>query len=224
MNIAFCLKDRLARHRRFLIPLGLLLLILMPGRLLSQSVDSDGHLLVRWGPPPYGDNLDHYAWSYNINGVNDSVTGTSSSSVTQDNSVTLERPGDWAIFSIRAVSVYNDVSQAATSDTVSFMTVVGVDDPQGSDPELLPEDLRIKIYPNPVSNASMVLSWHVSRSDYYRIDIYDILGRKIKNVRRERMAIGDYNIRLEKDLPSGVYLAVIASDNDRRVVKFSVLR
>ena len=109
----------------------LILLLAIPSITSAQFNDHDGQLEVTWQPPDYGNPLDHYIWSYTINSVADSVTGTSAAEDTLDNSVTLADVGDWAIFYIRAVSVVNDTSEVVVSDTAYYDTEDGIGPPSG---------------------------------------------------------------------------------------------
>lgn len=104
---------------------------LIPAAVLARFNDLDGHLVVTWQPPAYGNPLHHYIWSYTINGVTDSLRGTSPAADTLNNSVTLSNVGDWAIFHIRAVSTVNDTSSAAVSDTAFYNTGLGIGPPRG---------------------------------------------------------------------------------------------
>lgn len=107
------------------------LLPLLGSSALAQFNDHDGHLVATWSPPSYGNTLDHYIWSYTVNGVIDSVTGISPSDATVDSSVVLAEVGHWAIFNIRAVSVLNDTSLVAVSDTAYYNTEQGIGPPTG---------------------------------------------------------------------------------------------
>lgn len=91
--------------------------------------DHDGALKIQWVHPTGGNPLDHYEWSYDINGVTDSLTGTTTGTV--ENSVTLGAVGDYAVFRIRAISTIGDVSSYAVSDTAFFDTELGIDPPSG---------------------------------------------------------------------------------------------
>src|SRR5512140_2647090 len=104
----------------------LVALATLPALALAQFHDHDGHLVIRWSPPNTGNTLASYVWSYNINGRADSLTGTASATDTTNSSVTLTHVGDWAIFKIRAVSVVNDSSIWAVSDTAYYNTDSGI--------------------------------------------------------------------------------------------------
>ncbi len=109
----------------------LLLLLAVPSLVNAQFNDTDGQLQASWQAPDYGNPLDHYIWSYTVNGVVDSITGSSASDVTTDNSVTLATVGDWAVFSIRAVSTVNDTSVVVVSDTAYYNLGTGIGPPTG---------------------------------------------------------------------------------------------
>ncbi|MCD6162125.1 MAG: hypothetical protein J7K40_06900 [candidate division Zixibacteria bacterium] len=109
----------------------LLFLLILPITALAQFNDHDGHLAVTWQAPDYGNPLDHYIWSYTINGVVDSLTGVSPAEDIQENSVILTNVGDWALFTIRAISTVDDTSEAIVSDTVYYNTGLGIGPPRG---------------------------------------------------------------------------------------------
>lgn len=109
----------------------LLFILLLPSMAAAQFNDHDGRLQATWSPPEYGNTLDHYIWSYEINSVADSVTGQSPAEDTLEISVTLMDIGDWAIFNIRAVSVVNDTSIVAVSDTAFYNMETGIGPPVG---------------------------------------------------------------------------------------------
>jgi hypothetical protein len=194
-------------------------LTLLPSIAAARFVDVDGHLHANWSAPAYGDPVDHYIWSYNINGVVDSVTGSSPAIDTSDASVTLTNTSDWAIFSVRAVGSSGDTSTAAVSDTVVYSITVDV-----NDHDLLPNNFDISVYPNPVRTGQFALRWKVGLTDAYNVEIYNILGQRVQTVRDERMSPGEYAQVVTEQFPSGIYFAVIAGTDARRVVKFTILR
>jgi hypothetical protein len=125
------LKIRSAKRgtMRKLLLMGLLIVI--PDLAAAQFHDNDGHLVVIWQPPAYGTPLDHYEWAYTINGVADSMAGTSVAGDTLDDSANLAAVGDWAIFKIRAISTVDDTSTWAVTDTVTYDTDTGIGPPRG---------------------------------------------------------------------------------------------
>jgi hypothetical protein len=103
----------------------------LPAIALAQFNDHDGHLVVTWSAPNTGNPLDHYIWSYKINGVADSLTGSSTATDTLNSAVNLAHIGDWAIFKIRAISIFSDTSTTVYSDTAYYNPEQGIGPPRG---------------------------------------------------------------------------------------------
>lgn len=82
--------------------------------------DSDGNLIATWNPPQFGNPVAKYVLKYTINGVIDSITTEVLAPNTEDSSVVLTNPGDWAVYNIVAISIFDDTSVTVTSDTVYF--------------------------------------------------------------------------------------------------------
>ena len=106
------------------------ILMLAPALAFGQFYDHDGILKVTWSAPSEGNPLDHYIWSYNINGVVDSITGSAAIADTINEEVTLANYGDWAIFNVQAVSIFDDVSAPAVSDTAFYKSEEGISPPR----------------------------------------------------------------------------------------------
>ena len=84
----------------------------------GQFKDSDGRLAAHWNPPTFGDPVSHYAFSYDINGIKDSISG--GTSLLYDSSAVLTNLGDSAVFHIVAISIFNDTSATATSGVAVY--------------------------------------------------------------------------------------------------------
>jgi len=69
-------------------------------------------------------------------------------------------------------------------------------------------------YPNPF-NATTVISFELEKSDHVTLDIYDILGRKVKTLLDEIQATGEHTVIWQADgFSSGVYFyRLITGDN-----------
>lgn len=111
-----------SRTQRLLIvvALSIILMFFLVEYAVARYDDFDGHLKIFWSPPAYGNTPHSYVFSYTINGISDSVTGVSPINVQSDSSVILANQGDWAVFSIRAISTQGDTSTLAISDTAYF--------------------------------------------------------------------------------------------------------
>lgn len=81
--------------------------------------------------------------------------------------------------------------------------------------------LNIKIVSNPV-NKELELSINFKSTDHLLIELYDIKGRKIKQLTRDIINVkGDYNYTFNvSDLSSGTYILDFHSDSGRSSEKF----
>jgi hypothetical protein len=203
--------------------ISLLLFLAIPSLLSAQVPADSGNFIIAWMPPDQGNPLDHYIWTYTINGVDDSIIGWSSAQTTRDSSAVLTNVGDWAVFKIRAISTLSDTSIQVISDTAILLESQGIDtSDHGATSQ--PVSFGLQAYPNPSGQSGLSIRWHIDRDDHYSIEIYDILGAKLKTIRRERMAKGSYSQLVGNNLAAGVYFAIISNYDERRVVKFTVLR
>jgi hypothetical protein len=199
----------------------LFVFLAIPSLLAAQFPTDNGHLIIVWMPPDWGNPLNHYIWTYTINGVNDSIIGWSSAQTSMDSSAILNNVGDWAVFKIRAISTLSDTSIEVMSDTAILIETQGIDS-SNYGPNSAPIRFGLEAYPNPTSKSALTLSWRVERNDYYSVEIYNILGAKLQSIRKGWMVKGSYS-QLINDLVTGVYFGSVSSHNDRRVVKFTVI-
>ena len=117
-----------------------------------------------------------------------------------------------------------DTSTWAVTDTVIYDPELGIDPDGNDDLNTQPAALALQAHPNPTDRSGLVLSWQVDRESNYNIAIFDILGRKVRTLREERMPVGSYNQHFGEGLMSGTYFAIIARPDSRRIVKFTILR
>jgi hypothetical protein len=106
-----------------------------------------------------------------------------------------------------ATDVYVDGEYIYVCDRSSVMILsfntTGIDD---DDPAIPAAYHLAQNYPNPF-NAQTTISYDLPFSSVVRIDIYDILGRKIETLMNSYNLAGSYDIPWKADdLPSGVYL------------------
>lgn len=79
-------------------------------------------------------------------------------------------------------------------------------------------------YPNPF-NSQTTLQYHVNKTGLVQIEIYDILGRKVKKLLQEQQAPGNYRLSFSaKDFASGVYLCRYSIAGVRGVHKLVVVK
>lgn len=90
------------------------------------------------------------------------------------------------------------------SDAVLFFTKTSTNiSPAAEKPEVFYLDQN---HPNPF-NSSTIISYGLPEDAYVTLNIYDVLGRKIKSLVDENQKAGIYNINFNaEDLASGVYI------------------
>ena len=82
----------------------------------------------------------------------------------------------------------------------------------------------IKNYPNPF-NSSTTISWQSEVSGHTTLAVYDITGRKLKNLVDEFKHKGSYNMVLDgMDLSSGVYYCKLHIGHNSSTVKIIIMR
>ncbi len=91
------------------------------------------------------------------------------------------------------------------------------------------DDIPSKIYlyqnyPNPF-NPSTIIEFGLDKDVNVVLDVYDILGRKVRTLIDNRLGAGEYKITFDgAGLASGVYLYRLRTDNFTRVKKFTLIK
>jgi len=106
----------------------MLALVLVASVANAQFRDEDGQLAAAWSPPTWGNPVSHYVLDYEINGIQGPVVETAG---LLDSTVVLGVVGDWSILSIVAISIFDDTSTVAQSDTAYYALNTGVGPPTG---------------------------------------------------------------------------------------------
>jgi flagellar hook assembly protein FlgD len=79
-------------------------------------------------------------------------------------------------------------------------------------------------YPNPF-NASTSIHYNLPRASHVKIDIYDILGRKVETLVNETQPAGEHNVIWNSDdNPSGTYFYRIQAGDFVEVNKMVLLK
>ncbi|HOJ17198.1 MAG TPA: T9SS type A sorting domain-containing protein [Ignavibacteriaceae bacterium] len=82
------------------------------------------------------------------------------------------------------------------------------------------DNRRFSVFPNP-ANSQATLSFYIEKNSFVRIDLYDILGRRIKNIfsgfLQEGSCTQNYSFN---DLPSGIYFICLLKDTEISAQKF----
>ncbi len=64
---------------------------------------------------------------------------------------------------------------------------------------------QMKLYPNPAQNGFYV-EQYLSSGGFVAIEMIDLSGKVIKSIQLGNQPVGNFNYRIENDLPAGTYL------------------
>ncbi len=90
---------------------------------------------------------------------------------------------------------------------------------------IIPEQIALyQNYPNPF-NPETIIQFYLDRSQQVRIDVYDVIGRKVKTLTDQVYPQGHSNVRFRgTDLASGVYIYRLISDEQSLSKKMLLLK
>lgn len=84
--------------------------------------------------------------------------------------------------------------------------------------------LILDAFPNPF-NSSIKISYNIPQRDFYRMDIYNILGQKVRNIINENLNIGSYTKIIDfTDMPSGMYFIQLSSGKSQITKKIALIK
>lgn len=91
--------------------------------------------------------------------------------------------------------------------------------------ENLPLDFSLKTnYPNPF-NPGTAIEYEVARSSHVRLEVYNILGQKVKTLVNQTLSPGKYKVNFDgTGLPSGLYVYRLQADGFSENRKMLLLR
>ncbi len=110
----------------------------------------------------------------------------------------------------------NDIDGVVTGPTLDL----------GVEPStLLPEEIGLRAYPNPF-NLSTTLEFTLNRSSLVKVEIFDVLGQRVKEILNTRMEAGVHSIPFVGygGLSSGVYFARLQADETTSLTKLLLLK
>ena len=87
----------------------------------------------------------------------------------------------------------------------------------------------LSCYPNPF-NPSILFKYKIEKRNYVRLDIYNVLGKKVKSLVEEVQEAGNYytkwdgNNRFNKPLPSGAYFLRMQSGEYHLIKKVTLIK
>lgn len=90
--------------------------------------------------------------------------------------------------------------------------------------ESLNSNMKVAVYPNPVSKTEMLkLDFALVNADNVTIEMYDLLGNKVKSVANGYYTAGEHQIDLDiTDLSAGVYLYSVTAGNVKTAKKITI--
>jgi hypothetical protein len=95
---------------------------------------------------------------------------------------------------------------------------------EGKREAVLPEEVRLTSYPNPVRRQG-TLEYALPESREVSLKVYDVLGRRVATLEQGRKKAGRHTARLETGrLSSGVYFGRLEAGGKTRTQKITVVR
>ncbi len=111
------------------------------------------------------------------------------------------------------------------NDSTTLKLVVGTDDyVDDRTADVLPDDITLTAYPNPMRQHGM-LEYGLPKASTVTLRVYDVLGRAVTTLAHGRKQAGVHTVRLDTDpLANGVYFARLQVDGQTRTRKITVVR
>ena len=79
-------------------------------------------------------------------------------------------------------------------------------------------------FPNPF-NSNTIISFEINRTNKYKLEIYDITGRKVITLLDKLIEVGNYSINFDsKELSSGIYFYRLFSNSNSTTKRFTILK
>lgn len=83
---------------------------------------------------------------------------------------------------------------------------------------------NLSIYPNPSNNDRFTISYSLNESSNVAIEIYNLLGSKVKDVLNENQSSGKHEVMVESGLKNGTYMVKITEGNQSCTSKLIINR
>ncbi len=173
--------------------------------------------LLSWYLPTQGD-IANYEVQYSDNAdMNDAVNMKENTTTHLIDGLELGKTYYWRVRSLNSkgeTSAFSNIETfipAGTTDAVMLKNI--------------PTEYYLKQnYPNPF-NPTTVLEFSIKESGYYSLDVFNILGAKVKTLVQQNLNAGVYNVTFEgKNLPSGIYIYRLSGSNINLVKKMLLLK
>ncbi len=103
--------------------------------------------------------------------------------------------------------------------------VVSIQSPSNHTTQL-PDAFNLTAYPNPISSENTLnIEYQLSKAENIEIDVYDILGRHITTLAKQRKSLGKHHIAwAAPGLPSGTYFITIGTQKRRQAIRIQLMK
>jgi PKD repeat protein len=123
---------------------------------------------------------------------------------------TVNMPGNLATNNVRFKFEYTsgNASNNIYIDDININGVLGIK-------ESVIEDANVSIYPNP-SEQTTTLAYHLNAKATTKIELFDLLGKKVMELNNGVQTDGDYTVPISKqqyNINSGIYFIKLSIDN-----------
>jgi hypothetical protein len=89
---------------------------------------------------------------------------------------------------------------------------------------VLPNEVRLTSYPNPIRQQG-TLEYALPEAREVSLQVYDVLGRKVKTLARGQKEAGRHRVDLQtRRLSSGIYFGRLKAGGQTRTQKITVVR
>lgn len=83
-------------------------------------------------------------------------------------------------------------------------------------------DMQVSLYPNPAKDE-ITLSYNLATASDVKMDIYNLIGVKVKTITKERTTAGEQNVVVDlKGLSNGIYFVKLNAGGSQQSVKFTI--
>ncbi len=149
-------------------------------------------------------DVDSYIWELPSGAIGTSTT----------NSITVNYSNNAQSGFIK-VKGHNSCGDGSSSSSYIFVHLnIGTGVYSGGD---------IIVYPSPAS-LSITISYYLKKTQDFTLDVYDITGRKIKELVNGNQHLGEHHLTLDtSELIQGIYLLKATGDDSFNTLKFSVV-
>lgn len=193
---------------------------------IGLSIDDTGRFIICWSDKREG-AWDIYAQAYNADGspnggnyrVNNNIEGTN--------------PDQWApsvsINGNGVVFAWTDAKRDKGWDIYAKLFTWPLVGTEETAFRSTPNALRLLVYPNPAHN-SIAFSFNLSEPAQVKIEIYNVIGQKIKLLTNAIYNPGEYSLNwnfldeYNRELPQGAYFYRMTTGNDSKTGKVVLLK